>query len=124
MRQTKKNADLRAHQKLFNPPYRIQVIDGAVEVLHCFTFNKPELSVGEVSAATRLHKSTAHRILMALEYNAWSSKIRKPPSILWGLSSSNSATGRRAAQFARHRQVISKSSYGGDGKDGGSGDPG
>jgi DNA-binding IclR family transcriptional regulator len=85
MRQTKKNADLRAHQKLFNPPYRIQVIDGAVEVLHCFTFNKPELSVGEVSAATRLHKNTAHRILMALEYNAWSSKIRKPPSILWGI---------------------------------------
>src|SRR4030095_6295227 len=46
-----------------------KVIDRAVEVLDCFTFNKPELSVGEVSAATGLHKSTAHRILMALEYN-------------------------------------------------------
>jgi DNA-binding transcriptional ArsR family regulator len=46
-----------------------KVIDRAVEVLDCFTFNKSELSVGEVSAATGLHKSTAHRILMALEYN-------------------------------------------------------
>ncbi len=69
MRQTGKPDVLRAHQKLFNHSYRIQVIDRAVEVLDCFTFNKPELSVGEVSATTGLHKSTAHRILMALEYN-------------------------------------------------------
>lgn len=38
-------------------------------MLDCFAFDKPELSVAEVSAATGLHKSTAHRILMALEYN-------------------------------------------------------
>jgi len=49
--------------------YRIQVIDRAVAVLDCFTFDNPELSVGEVSLATGLHKATAHRILMALEYN-------------------------------------------------------
>jgi predicted transcriptional regulator len=69
MRQSGKHALLRAQQKRFNHAYRIQVIDRAVEVLDCFTFNKPELSIGEVSATTDLYKSTAHRILMALQYN-------------------------------------------------------
>lgn len=52
-------------------PYKIQVIDRAARILGCFTFDKPERSVSEVSAATGLHKSTAHRILMALEYNGF-----------------------------------------------------
>jgi DNA-binding transcriptional ArsR family regulator len=69
MRQSGKHALLRAQQKRFNHAYRIQVIDRAVKVLDCFTFNKPELSIGEVSATTDLYKSTAHRILMALQYN-------------------------------------------------------
>ena len=51
--------------------YRIQVIDRAALIFDCFTFDKPELSVREVSDATRLHKSTAHRILMALEHNGF-----------------------------------------------------
>jgi len=37
--------------------------------MDCFTFEQPELSVGEISRKTGLHKSTVHRILMALEYN-------------------------------------------------------
>jgi IclR family transcriptional regulator, KDG regulon repressor len=49
--------------------YRIQVIDRAVEILHCFSFDRPELSVSEIAQMTGLHKSTAHRILMALEHN-------------------------------------------------------
>lgn len=49
--------------------YRIQVIDRAVEILNCFSFDHPDLSVTEIAARTGLHKSTAHRILMALEYN-------------------------------------------------------
>lgn len=51
--------------------YRIQVIDRAARVLDCFSFDEPELSVSEISATTRLHKSTAHRILMALEHNGF-----------------------------------------------------
>lgn len=51
--------------------YRIQVIDRAARILDCFSFDEPELSVSEISAATRLHKSTAHRILMALEHNGF-----------------------------------------------------
>jgi DNA-binding IclR family transcriptional regulator len=49
--------------------YRIQVIDRASEILDCFTFDRPEMSVSEIAAKTRLHKSTAHRILIAMEYN-------------------------------------------------------
>src|SRR5574341_765810 len=49
--------------------YRIQVIDRAAEILDCFTFERPEMSVSEIAVKTRLHKSTAHRILIALEYN-------------------------------------------------------
>ena len=49
--------------------YRVQVIDRAAQILDCFTFEQPELPVSEIAAKTGLHKSTAHRILMALEYN-------------------------------------------------------
>jgi IclR family transcriptional regulator, KDG regulon repressor len=50
-------------------PYRIQVVDRATQILECFHFDAHELSVREISQRTGLHKSTAHRILMALQYN-------------------------------------------------------
>jgi IclR family transcriptional regulator, KDG regulon repressor len=49
--------------------YRVQAIDRAAKILDCFTFEQLELPVSEIAAKTGLHKSTAHRILMALEYN-------------------------------------------------------
>lgn len=49
--------------------YRINVIDRAAQILDCFGFEHQELSVSEISVMTGLHRSTAHRILMALEYN-------------------------------------------------------
>lgn len=49
--------------------YRIQAIDRAVQVLDCFDFNDTELSVKEIAARTKLHKATAHRILMSLQHN-------------------------------------------------------
>src|SRR5438132_8947214 len=49
--------------------YRIQVIDRAVEILDCFSFDHPAFSVSEIAAKTGLHKSTTHRILMALEHH-------------------------------------------------------
>jgi IclR family transcriptional regulator, KDG regulon repressor len=49
--------------------YRIHVIDRAAQILDCFGFDHQELSVSEIGAKTHLHRSTAHRILMALEYN-------------------------------------------------------
>jgi IclR family transcriptional regulator, KDG regulon repressor len=55
--------------KSLSSRYRIHVIDRAVQILDCFGFDHPELSVSEVGLSTGLHKSTAHRILMALEYN-------------------------------------------------------
>ena len=49
--------------------YRIQVLDRAAQIMDCFGFDRKELSVSELGNRTGLHKSTAHRILMALEYN-------------------------------------------------------
>jgi len=49
--------------------YRIHVIDRAVQILNCFGFDHQELSVSKIGTMTGLHRSTTHRILMALEYN-------------------------------------------------------
>lgn len=49
--------------------YRIQAIDRAAAILTCFSPARPELHVREVAAQTGLHKATAHRILMAMQYN-------------------------------------------------------
>jgi DNA-binding IclR family transcriptional regulator len=60
------------HQRKSKAPaerYRIHVIDRAAQILDSFGFDHQELSVSEIGAKTGLHRSTAHRILMALEYN-------------------------------------------------------
>jgi len=75
MRQVKKpvavvvNAKLQRMSKAPVERYRIHVIDRAAQILDCFGFDHQELSVSEIGAKTGLHRSTAHRILMALEYN-------------------------------------------------------
>jgi IclR family transcriptional regulator, KDG regulon repressor len=55
--------------KTISDRYRIHVIDRAAQILDCFGFDHQELSVSQIGAMTALHRSTAHRILMALEYN-------------------------------------------------------
>jgi len=75
MRQEKDTATARTNETLQRTPkarsgrYRIHVIDRAAQILDCFGFDHQELSVSEIGAKARLHRSTAHRILMALEYN-------------------------------------------------------
>ena len=75
MRQEKDPATARTNETLQRMPkarsgrYRIHVIDRAAQILDCFGFDHQELSVSEIGAKARLHRSTAHRILMALEYN-------------------------------------------------------
>jgi Transcriptional regulator len=75
MRQVKKpvavmvNAKLQRTSKAPVERYRIHVIDRAAQILDCFGFDHQELSVSEIGAKAGLHRSTAHRILMALEYN-------------------------------------------------------
>jgi IclR family KDG regulon transcriptional repressor len=71
MRQIKKPVAVVANSKLqrTSERYRIHVIDRAAQILDCFGFDHQELSVSEIGARTGLHRSTAHRILMALEYN-------------------------------------------------------
>ncbi len=63
------NAALQRTSKASTDRYRIHVIDRAAQILDCFGFDHQELSVSEIGAKTGLHRSTAHRILMALEYN-------------------------------------------------------
>ena len=62
-------AALQRSPKALSDLYRIHVIDRAAQILDCFGFDHQELSVSEIGAKTNLHRSTAHRILMALEYN-------------------------------------------------------
>ena len=62
-------ATLQRSPKALSDRYRIHVIDRAAQILDCFGFDHQELSVSEIGAKTNLHRSTAHRILMALEYN-------------------------------------------------------
>jgi DNA-binding IclR family transcriptional regulator len=75
MRQVKKTLPVEGtatHQRKAKAPaerYRIHVIDRAAQILDTFGFDHQELSVSEIGAKTGLHRSTAHRILMALEYN-------------------------------------------------------
>jgi len=74
MRQVKKPVAVVVNAKLQRSKapverYRIHVIDRAAQILDCFGFDHQELSVSEIGAKTGLHRSTAHRILMALEYN-------------------------------------------------------
>jgi IclR family transcriptional regulator, KDG regulon repressor len=49
--------------------YGIQALDRAAAILSCFDVHEPELTVRDVGLKTGLHKSTAHRILMALQHN-------------------------------------------------------
>jgi DNA-binding IclR family transcriptional regulator len=73
MRQLKNSTALDAARqrmpKALPDRYRIHVIDRAAQILDCFGFDHQELTVSEIGAKTHLHRSTAHRILMALEYN-------------------------------------------------------
>ena len=50
--------------------YRIQALDRAAAILNCFV-DQAELNVRDIAERTGLHKSTAHRILMALQYNGF-----------------------------------------------------
>ncbi len=100
MRQVKKpvavvvNAKLQRTSKAPVERYRIHVIDRAAQILDCFGFDHQELSVSEIGAKTGLHRSTAHRILMALEYNDLIKQNRIPPQVstIWESSSLNSVT--------------------------------
>jgi hypothetical protein len=60
------NGAFQRTSKALTERYRIHVIDRAAQILDCFGFDHQELSVSEIGAKTHLHRSTAHRILMAL----------------------------------------------------------
>lgn len=53
------------------PDYSIRVIGRMAEVLNCFTRKEPVQSLGDITLATGLHKSTVFRILDTLEQLEW-----------------------------------------------------
>jgi len=48
-------------------PYQIQVLDRALALLDALSQQGPDLALGEISQLLKLHKSTAHRLIMVLE---------------------------------------------------------
>jgi len=48
-------------------PYKVQVLDRAVAIMGILSQSSSEMSLGELTAAIGLHKSTVHRLLMVLE---------------------------------------------------------
>ena len=48
-------------------PYQIQVLDRALALLDTLSQQGPDLALGEISQLLKLHKSTAHRLIMVLE---------------------------------------------------------
>lgn len=53
-------------QKKSQPKYSAQVLDRVIQILKCFTAQKPELQFAELAACLTLHKSTLYRLLEAM----------------------------------------------------------
>lgn len=48
-------------------PYQIQVLDRALALLEALSHQGPDLTLAQISELLKLHKSTAHRLIMVLE---------------------------------------------------------
>ncbi|HEX4664581.1 MAG TPA: IclR family transcriptional regulator, partial [Terriglobales bacterium] len=58
------------HSKTKRPvesPYQIQVLDRALALLELLSHQGPDLTLAQLSEMLKLHKSTAHRLIMVLE---------------------------------------------------------
>jgi len=53
--------------KTFKSPYRVQVLDRALAALDVLAARSTECSLVEICTTLKLHKSTAHRLMMVLE---------------------------------------------------------
>jgi IclR family transcriptional regulator, KDG regulon repressor len=55
------------HSKTTQSPYRVQVLDRALDILRVLGERQSDCSLAELCAALKLHKSTVHRLVMVLE---------------------------------------------------------
>ena len=55
------------HYKTPSSPYRVQVLDRALEILRVVGDRQGDSSLVEICKALKLHKSTVHRLMMVLE---------------------------------------------------------
>jgi DNA-binding IclR family transcriptional regulator len=53
--------------KTYKSPYRVQVLDRALAALDVLAGRSTECSLVEICTTLKLHKSTAHRLMMVLE---------------------------------------------------------
>ena len=56
-----------ARKSAVRTPYRVQVLDRAVDILQALSEDSRELAAGEVAERLSLHKSTTHRLLTVLD---------------------------------------------------------
>jgi DNA-binding IclR family transcriptional regulator len=55
------------HSKTTKSPYRVQVLDRALAALEVLANRTTECGLAEICTTLKLHKSTAHRLMMVLE---------------------------------------------------------
>ena len=55
------------HSKTGVSPYRVRVLDRALEILRVLGESQSDWCLAETCAALKLHKSTVHRLMMVLE---------------------------------------------------------
>src|SRR5690554_2472506 len=56
-------------------PKVIQSVQRAIDILECFSYEKKELSLSEISQALKLNPSTVHGILLTLQVNGYIEKV-------------------------------------------------
>jgi IclR family KDG regulon transcriptional repressor len=47
----------------------VRAVERAIQIMNCFSFERPELSIGDIIEKTKLAKATAYRLLWTLEQN-------------------------------------------------------
>lgn len=56
-------------RRTIDPAYSSQVLDRVVQILGCFTQERPRLRLGDLAAASGLHRSTVYRLIEAMRHH-------------------------------------------------------
>jgi DNA-binding IclR family transcriptional regulator len=67
----------------------VRAVERALDILQCFSQNKPTLSLTQIADQVGMHKSTIHRLLATLESKRFITRDKKPGYTNWASVSSN-----------------------------------
>lgn len=56
-------------RKIIEPPYSSQVLDRVVNILGCFSHERPRFRLADLAAASGLHRSTVYRLIEAMRHH-------------------------------------------------------